>query len=431
MVFRFIRGLAAFTLIVAFGAAILALLVLDTRPRVRPAGPPDAAAAAQARAVASSLQALLEDGGERWTASEAELNGALASAARVIPGLFGRSTVGTDETGVDLSLAAPKLPWKLWVNLRLALGASEQGLRVTEARVGRLPLPPGLVLPVARSLSDAVLGDKLGTRAIKGIEAVRMDGDRLEVTLDLPRPARRAIYAGVRDQLRAWTGGSDRALIYTFLNAYPYAARRGALPRQGSALPYLRYTLQLAAMLEGEAADVMQSALFALALYCGDERFGLAIGVALSDRLGGGRNRCRRLTLDGREDLRQHFTLAAGLYAASARDATFGLGELKELLDSNEGGSGFSFDDIAADLAGARFAEVLLQGSREEWLLRLAAMGGEPDVLPSLDGLPSGMTEAGFKARFGSVDDPRYRAMIAEIERRIDALPLYGDLRIN
>jgi hypothetical protein len=432
MVSGLARSAGTLVLVLLLGVAALAALVFETQPRVRRAGPPDAAAAAQAREVASSLQALLaEGGGDRWSVSEAALNGALASAGRVVPGLVGRGAVGAQEAAVDLSLAVPRLPWELWVNLRLALGASEGGLRVTEARVGRLPLPPGLVLPAARRALDLVLGDGLGTRAVEGIEAVRMDGARVEVALDLPRAARLALYESLRDRLRALAGGSDRELIYAFLNAYPDAARRGALPRQGSALPYLRYTLGLAAALDGDAAEVMQAALHALALYCGDARFGLAIGVALGDRLGGGRNRCRRTTLEGREDLRQHFTLAAGLYAASDGGATFGLGELKELLDSNQGGSGFSFDDIAADLAGARFAETFLRRPREEWPRMLAAIRTERDVLPRLDDLPSGMSEADFRARFGSVDDPRYRALIAEIERRIAALPLYSGLKIN
>jgi hypothetical protein len=34
------------------------------------------------------------------------------------------------------------------------------------------------------------------------------------------------------------------------------------------------------------------------------------------------------------------------------------------------------------------------------------------------------MTQAEFEARFGDVDSPAYRAMVAEIRRRVDALPL-------
>lgn len=436
MVQRFARGLRV-ALVLALIAAPFVLLALafQTQPSVRTAGPPDAAAAERAREVASGLRALLEDEtpARRWTITEAQLNGALASAGRVIPGLSGRGSIGDAGAAIDVSFPVPKLSEALWLNLRFGLGASEQGIRVTEAQVGRLPLPPGLVVPVARLALDLGLGDGLGTTALAGIEAVRIDGRILEVALGHTSQERVALFEGVRDRLRDLSGGTDREAIYGYLDLYPYEVKRGVLPRTGSALPYLRHAVQAAfeTSQRDDDAETIRAALYALALYCGDPRFGVAIGVALSDRLRGDSNRCKRTTLDAREDLRQHFVLSAGLYAASTGETAFGVGELKELLDSNEGGSGFSFDDIAADLAGARFAEVLLALPRSDWPAILAAIETEQDILPRIDDLPSGLSAAEFQARFGTVDSPEYQAMLEEIERRIAALPLYGSAPIN
>ena len=102
-----------------------------------------------------------------------------------------------------------------------------------------------------------------------------------------------------------------------------------------------------------------------------------------------------------------------------------GMGELKELLDSNAGGSGFSFDDMAANLAGARFAAAFLAAPRAAWPGMLARIAGEGDLLPALDGLPRGLSEAEFRARYGDVDSPGYSELIALIGGRIDALALY------
>ncbi|MFT3975115.1 MAG: hypothetical protein QM699_17230 [Amaricoccus sp.] len=44
--------------------------------------------------------------------------------------------------------------------------------------------------------------------------------------------------------------------------------------------------------------------------------------------------------------------------------------------------------------------------------------------MPPIDGLPSGLSEAEFRRRFGDVDSPAYAAMVAEIRRRVAALPL-------
>ena len=49
----------------------------------------------------------------------------------------------------------------------------------------------------------------------------------------------------------------------------------------------------------------------------------------------------------------------------------------------------------------------------------------ESDIMPAVSDLPEFMPEAEFKRRFGGIDAPAYKRMMAEIERRIAALPLY------
>jgi hypothetical protein len=45
--------------------------------------------------------------------------------------------------------------------------------------------------------------------------------------------------------------------------------------------------------------------------------------------------------------------------------------------------------------------------------------------MPPTEDLPEFMAEAEFKRRFGGIDAPPYKHMMAEIERRIAALTLY------
>ena len=105
----------------------------------------------------------------------------------------------------------------------------------------------------------------------------------------------------------------------------------------------------------------------------------------------------------------------------------FAIGEFKELLDSNRGGSGFSFDDIAADRAGIRFAETLFAGGKRAELKtsKLDQLRSEKAIMPSIKGLPSGMTEAEFKRRFGDIDSDRYKNILAVIDKRIDKLAFH------
>ncbi len=90
------------------------------------------------------------------------------------------------------------------------------------------------------------------------------------------------------------------------------------------------------------------------------------------------------------------------------------------------GGSGFSFNDIAADRAGVRLGELAtasMVGARK--LQRAAATRlGAADLLPEVKDLPEFMEEAEFKRRYGGVGAPEYKKMMAEIERRVAALAI-------
>jgi len=101
------------------------------------------------------------------------------------------------------------------------------------------------------------------------------------------------------------------------------------------------------------------------------------------------------------------------------------VGVYKEIEDSR-GGSGFSFNDIAADRAGTRFGEYAANPTSARVLQqRLRAAIGEKDIMPMTEDLPEFMPEREFQRRFGGIDAPPYKKMMAEIEQRIAALAFY------
>ncbi|BCX81948.1 hypothetical protein MIT9_P1530 [Methylomarinovum caldicuralii] len=136
-----------------------------------------------------------------------------------------------------------------------------------------------------------------------------------------------------------------------------------------------------------------------------------------------GELRYPRLTLQGRHDLAQHFVTAAAVSASGGAGLARYLGLYKELSDFDTG-SGFSFSDLAADMAGTRFGRLAVTspGYLQRQLLRLDSERG---LLPSLKGLPDHLSRTDFQRRFGHTGSPAYRRLLAVIERRIDALPLY------
>jgi hypothetical protein len=132
------------------------------------------------------------------------------------------------------------------------------------------------------------------------------------------------------------------------------------------------------------------------------------------------------VTLGGRGDFSQHFTISAALAATAGSPLSDVIGLYKEITDSH-GGSGFSFNDIAADRAGTRFGELATTSVNGAQKVQRQFNAGlrESNFMPEVKDLPEYMQEIEFKRRYGSIGSPAYIKMTNEIERRIAALPLY------
>ena len=103
------------------------------------------------------------------------------------------------------------------------------------------------------------------------------------------------------------------------------------------------------------------------------------------------------------------------------------VGEEKELSDA-QGGSGFSFVDLAADKAGTRFGEMATSSPENARKLqkKISEIKDYTDFMPDPSDLPEHMDDAEFKQRFESVDSEVYQALSKQIDERIVATPLYN-----
>jgi hypothetical protein len=147
---------------------------------------------------------------------------------------------------------------------------------------------------------------------------------------------------------------------------------------------------------------------------------GLAPLIASAPRAPG--RRAPPVTLAGRQDSAQHFLVSAALAAEGGGPLADAIGLYKEVADSR-GGSGFSFNDLAADRAGTRLGLLALRNPLA-LQARLAQGAREAELLPDVSDLPEFMREADFKRRYGGVDAPAYRQLMIDIEARLDRLPL-------
>jgi hypothetical protein len=138
--------------------------------------------------------------------------------------------------------------------------------------------------------------------------------------------------------------------------------------------------------------------------------------------------RATRLVVLGQPTLRDQRVLmrpflAAVLLSATANaDVAQSAGIAKELGDA-ERPIGFSFREIAANRAGARFARGILDKKIPMGLVALAF--STASYMPAVDDLPEKLSQAELTTQFGNKDDPRFTKKLQQIDERIQALPGY------
>lgn len=391
-------------------AALVVLVVLDRRPLV----PAERALSAGERAWAQQwLAAARPQGrreGERITLSLSEDQANILGA--YLLGRLGQGRIAVrlkrDRARLAASLGLPWDPHGSFINLDLSLVADAPLPRVERARLAGLPLPGALVETLAQRLTDALDQSRL-------IARVDLRPDLALVTYDWQRDALAKVGSGLVAAPERGHALRYQEQLMRFAAGQP---RHRSIP-----LPEL-LTLVLAAAGRQDAGAAPlhnRAAIFALAAYVNGQRIRDPGDPDAADF----KPAWRTVVLHGRGDLAQHFMTSAAL-AAQGSDALSNLvGLYKEVSDARDG-SGFSFADLAADRAGTRFG-ARAGGDRQaaRAIQQAAALGlTEADLMPSIEGLPEGLSAAAFTAAFGDTRSPAYRRITDHIERRLDALPL-------
>jgi len=134
-------------------------------------------------------------------------------------------------------------------------------------------------------------------------------------------------------------------------------------------------------------------------------------------------------TLHGREDWLIHFALSGGLALLFGEQMAESLGIQKEVADAKgkeKGvGSGFSFTDLNANVAGIAFAEWLV-GAKSMEAMEACRKGFEGTTfLPEPKGLADGLTWTEFKKAWIGVEDARFRDECQRLRARVQGCKGY------
>jgi hypothetical protein len=170
-----------------------------------------------------------------------------------------------------------------------------------------------------------------------------------------------------------------------------------------------------------DAVHPNKAAILALGVILGEERVAKVAKRSVNvDRIREFSALRNRVTVAGRHDLPRHFWVSAALVILSDENRSKTVGIAKELMDAADGGSGFSFVDLAANRAGMLLAVAATKN--EANARHLQAQIGRGVVIanffPSVEGLPEGLSRDVFQSKFGGVGGKETRRLKNEIERR-------------
>ncbi len=362
--------------------------------------------------------------------SELDIRSIFALAKHAVRRFSGKVQVTRRGMDATVTYKLPANPWRNYLNIRFGLNPSSSGMAIRSIRVGKLTIPGRVASTSLRYGLNISLGDNTGDQFLSSVSSVRFEQSvikfRIKPVPDL-KPRLQAFskrLAKVRD---------DVALLGDPVRIGIYYAKLVALSKENSAedtvslAKFVGPLFRLAHSRGGDPVEENRAALLALVIYFGDARFERLTGPVRTGALKGHRPKVSAVRLGGRRDLLLHFTISAGLRIVSDHGVAMAIGEFKELLDAARGGTGFSFVDLAADRAGARFAEVATSeyGAARRLQTVLAASTSEQDFSPAFNGLVEGLSDTAFRKSFGNVNDRRYKAVVHEIDRRILSLRIF------
>jgi hypothetical protein len=317
---------------------------------------------------------------------------------------------------VRASLHLPQQPLAFmgrWLNVEVRLVETGGLPAVLSWRIGGLPLPPALAEPaLAHAAARAGLTPELRLAA-ELVRRVNFLPQQLAV-----------VYAWQADStdrvLSALLPPADQQRLRVYNDRLVELTAAAGPQWTTSLAPLLGPLFKLAQerSRDGDAAAENRAVLVVLAVFASGRNLGTVVPAARSWP----RPRRVQLTLAGREDFPMHFLISAALAAEGTGPLSKAIGIYKEVADSRQG-SGFSFNDMAANRAGTRLGERAVSQAGHVQAL-LAGGVQEADFMPPVADLPEFMNEADFARRFGGVGQPAYTKMMADIESRVAALPV-------
>lgn len=317
---------------------------------------------------------------------------------------------------LEATIAIPNMPVRPFLNLSVSAEGQGQAFQVASARVGELKIPAFVV----QSLITAAIRYSREDRQLRAMAAL------LERAQIYPQRDQLVIeYAWdpslLEDIQTRFMAGVDHRATLAYYQALMTHIESN--PSNRDLMPVLKTLFQLADERSQTSDAITENR--ALLTLLGTWATGHGIHHLLPHTALPARPRFL-LRLHNRRDFAQHFLASAAVSVQGDRHVATAVGTLKEVQDTDHG-SGFSFTDLAADMAGIRLGDIAIKDqARAAKVQQLMAQDlQELDVMPVVQDLPEYLKGQAFRDQFGQVGSERYQRVVEEIDRRLDQCLLY------
>lgn len=394
---------------------VMALLAVENSPRVNTKANlnPEQIAKVKKLLQRNDPRRLRKGSAARAILGREELNLVLNYAANQFADGAAKLKISPGKADIEATLALPSYFAGRFLNLRLELKQTSALPEISALTLGRLPVPGFIANGLLKYVSGSMPFAADWQPIVGMVNKVQFFSGGVSVSYTWQ--------GNLKTHLgNALLSDSEReALLF-------YQTRLTELTRSDRSnidLTTLMRALFQAAVQRGEREDPVrenQAIIRVLALYVNQKDLG---------RLMPANQRWpnpvwRRVLLQNRDDFSKHYLVSALLAADAGSPLANAVGLYKEIQDSR-GGSGFSFNDLAADRAGTVMGERAVAGRQSARALQtFLASADESGIMPQTADLPEFIPETEFLRRYGGLEGEAYQAMMEEIERRIAALPV-------
>jgi hypothetical protein len=357
----------------------------------------------------------------------------LGFTQRALPNL--NSDIKLSEDNAEMLISYQLTDYLFYSNLNVSIKVIEANyLNIDSVSVGTITVPGKWVLNGLEFLVNYNTNSQVATKAIQQIAKTDVSPDQIIISLNPLDPLLKELknietsdYSDERQLLR------KKTVHYLKLLDSAPLTNDLAMQNKEISLSYYLHKVMLEAQImsaedrQGNSNSAIlenEAAIMALAIYAGHPRFSTLSGD-LSFAVDPIPTARKKPVLANRQDLSLHFIFSAAIKLLSDQGISIAVGEFKELMDRGNGGSGYSFIDLTADMAGANFATLAVDPRTAKQIQNIMSVeANEALFFPNIDGFDEGMNKSQFRQKYSDIESAEYLEVINEIERRMSRLPV-------